>query len=62
MMKSSLNLKNISLIHVGNMYVVIRDQVFQESLGIPMDTECAPVDRFILIFIKDRLCYEALSG
>jgi hypothetical protein len=28
---------------VDNIYVVFGDQVFQESVGIPMGTNCAPI-------------------
>jgi hypothetical protein len=28
---------------VDNIYVVFRDQVFQQSVGIPMVTNCAPL-------------------
>jgi hypothetical protein len=28
---------------VDNIYVVFGDQVFQQSVGIPMDTNCAPL-------------------
>jgi hypothetical protein len=39
----------LAFLQVDNIYVIFRDQVFQQSVGIPMGTNCAPlsVDLFL---------------
>jgi hypothetical protein len=33
-----------------NIYVVFADQVFQQSVGIPMETNCAPLFADLLLY------------
>jgi hypothetical protein len=40
---SEADIKGMLGFLVDNFYVVFRDQVFQQSVGIPMDTKCAPL-------------------
>jgi hypothetical protein len=40
---SEANIKSMLGFLVDNIYVVFGDQVFQQSVGIPMDTNCAPL-------------------
>jgi hypothetical protein len=40
---------------VDNIYEVFGDHVFQQSAGIPMDTNCAPLLPDTFIHIKQKL-------
>jgi hypothetical protein len=48
---SEADIKGMLGFLVNNIYVVFRDQVFKQSVGIPMGTNCALVGRRILIII-----------
>jgi hypothetical protein len=39
---------------IDNIFVIIGDQVFQQSVGIPIDINCAPLLTNLLIFIYMR--------
>ena len=41
------------LIIVDNIYVVFGDQVFQQSVGIPMGTNCAPLLTDVFLYSYD---------
>jgi hypothetical protein len=46
---------------VDNIYVVFGDQVFQQSVGIPMGTNCAPL---LADYMKQNLfrnCYKIIT-
>jgi hypothetical protein len=40
---SEADIKGLLGFLLDNIYVVFGDQVFQQSFGIPMDTNCAPL-------------------
>jgi hypothetical protein len=39
------------------MYIVFGDQVFQQSVGIPMDTNCAPLFADLFLYIDWLIVY-----
>jgi hypothetical protein len=44
---SEAEIKKMLVFLIDNIFVVIGDQISQKSLGIPMDTNCAPVFIFV---------------
>jgi hypothetical protein len=40
---SEVKIKNMLEFLIDNIYVVVGGQVFKQSVGIPMGTNCAPV-------------------
>jgi hypothetical protein len=38
---------------VDNIYVVFGDQVFQQSVGIPMGTKCAPLLAGLVLYLYE---------
>jgi hypothetical protein len=42
---------------VKNIYVVFGDQVFQQSVGIPMGTNYAPLLADLFLYAYKRNCY-----
>jgi hypothetical protein len=40
---SEADIKSMFVFLLDNIYVIFGDQVFQQSVGIPMDTNCAPL-------------------
>jgi hypothetical protein len=47
---SEVDIKGILGFLVDNIYVVFGDQVFQQSVGIPMGTNCAPLLADLLLY------------
>jgi hypothetical protein len=45
---------------VDNIYVVFGDKVFQQAVGIPMGTNCAPL--LADLFLSGRICSETVTG
>ena len=49
---SEVDIKNMLGFLIDNIYVVFGDDVFQQSVGIPMGTNCAP----LLANLRSRIC------
>jgi hypothetical protein len=47
---SEADIKGVLGFLVDNLYVIFEDQVFQESVGIPMGTNCAPLLADIFLY------------
>jgi hypothetical protein len=53
---SETNIKSMVGFFVDKIYVVFGDQVFQQYVGIPMGTNCAPSFRDLFFFIFIWIC------
>jgi hypothetical protein len=62
---SEADIKGMLGFLVDNIYVVFGDQAFQQSAGIPMGTNCAPLLADLYLFILGRLffrtCYRTIT-
>jgi hypothetical protein len=47
---SEADIKSMLGFLVENMYVLLGDQVFQQPVGIPMDTNCAPLLAYLFLY------------
>jgi hypothetical protein len=47
---------------VDNIYVVFGDQVFQQSVGIPMGTNCAPLSADLFLYSYEAEFVQKLLG
>jgi hypothetical protein len=51
---SEADIKSMLGFLVDNIYVVFGDQVFQQSVGIPMGTNCAPLLADLFLYSYER--------
>jgi hypothetical protein len=60
---SEADIKGMLGFLVDNIYVVFGDQVFQQSVGIPMDSNSAPLlaDLFLYSY-EAEFCSETVTG
>jgi hypothetical protein len=52
---SEADIKSMLGFLVDNIYAVFRDQVFQQSTGIPMGTNCAPLLSDLFLYSNEAL-------
>ena len=60
---SEVDIKSMLEFLIDKIYVVFGNHVFQQYVGIPIGTNCAPLlaDLFF-IFIRSRICSETVTG
>jgi hypothetical protein len=56
------DIKGMLAFLVDNIYVVFGDQVFQQSVDIPMDTTCAPLLADLFLYSYDAEFVQKLTG